>query len=102
MLDLENNRIMEEIESLSSRKRWQDIRDMLLLFEPADTAAILAELQSDRLPLIYRLLPKELAAEVFVEMEPEEQEQLIQTFSDTELKEVLDEQIGRASCRERV
>ena len=91
MLDLENNRIMEEIESLSSRKRWQDIRDMLLLFEPADTAAILAELQSDRLPLIYRLLPKELAAEVFVEMEPEEQEQLIQTFSDTELKEVLDE-----------
>lgn len=91
MLELENNRIMEEIESLSSRKRWQDIRDMLLLFEPADTAAILAELQSDRLPLIYRLLPKELAAEVFVEMEPEEQEQLIQTFSDTELKEVLDE-----------
>ena len=63
MLDLENNRIMEEIESLSSRKRWQDIRDMLLLFEPADTAAILAELQSDRLPLIYRLLPKELAAD---------------------------------------
>lgn len=91
MLDLENSRIMEEIEDLSSRKRWQEIREMLLLFEPADIAAILAELPEDRLPLIYRLLPKELAAEVFVEMEPEEQELLIQTFSDAELKEVLDE-----------
>lgn len=91
MLDLENSRIMEEIEDLSQRKRWQEIREMLLLFEPADTAAILAELSEDRLPLVYRLLPKELAAEVFVEMDPEEQELLIQTFSDTELKEVLDE-----------
>ena len=50
---------------------------------PADIAAILAELPADRLPLVYRLLPKELAAETFVEMDPEEQEQLIQTFSDT-------------------
>ena len=91
MLDLENSRIMEEIEELSIRKRWQEIRDMLLLFEPADIAAILAELPEDRLPLVYRLLPKELAAETFVEMDPEEQELLIQTFSDTELKEVLDE-----------
>ncbi|MBD5162140.1 MAG: magnesium transporter [Oscillibacter sp.] len=82
---------MEEIEELSLRKRWQEIRDMLLLFEPADIAAILAELPADRLPLLYRLLPKELAAETFVEMEPEEQELLIQTFSDAELKEVLDE-----------
>ena len=91
MLDLENSRIMEEIEDLSLRKRWSEIREMLLLFEPADIAAILAELPADRLPLAYRLLPKELAAEAFVEMDPEEQEQLIQTFSDTELKEVLDE-----------
>ena len=91
MLDLENSRIMEEIEDLSLRKRWPEIREMLLLFEPADIAAILAELPADRLPLVYRLLPKELAAETFVEMDPEEQEQLIQTFSDTELKEVLDE-----------
>ncbi len=91
MLDLENSRIMEEIEDLSLRKRWSEIREMLLLFEPADIAAILAELPADRLPLVYRLLPKELAAETFVEMDPEEQEQLIQTFSDAELKEVLDE-----------
>ena len=44
-----------------------------------------------RLPILFRLLPKELAAEVFVEMEPESQKILIAGFSDYELKEVLDE-----------
>ena len=91
MVDLENGVFMEQVENLVERKRWPDLRDMLSLLEPADIAAILSELPEDRLPLLYRLLPKELAAEVFVEMEPEEQELLIKSFSDTELKEVLEE-----------
>lgn len=41
--------------------------------------------------MLFRLLPKELAAETFVEMAPEAQELLIQGFSDNELKEVVDE-----------
>ena len=45
----------------------------------------------EKLPLLFRLLPKELAAETFVEMEPEAQELLIRGFSDHELKEVVDE-----------
>ena len=57
-MDLENTRVIEEIEDLTTRRRWQEIRDMLLLFEPADIAAILTELPEDRLPLVYRLLPK--------------------------------------------
>ena len=40
---------------------------------------------------MFRLLPKEQAAETFVEMEPEAQQLLIQGFSDNELREVLDE-----------
>ena len=80
MIDLENGVFLEQVEDLSVRKRWPDVRDMLTLLEPADIAAVLAELPEDRLPLIYRLLPKELAAEVFVEMEAEEQELLIRSF----------------------
>lgn len=48
-------------------------------------------LEPERTPLLFRLLPKELAAETFVEMEPDAQELLIQGFSDSELKEVVDE-----------
>ena len=91
MIDLENGRFMEQVEALTARKRWPDLRDMLVLLEPADIALVLGELSLERLPLLYRLLPKELAAEAFVEMEPEEQAVLIKSFSDTELKEVLEE-----------
>ena len=58
---------------------------------PSDIASVFDELEEERLPLLFRLLPKELAAETFVEMEPEAQELLIRGFSDSELREVLDE-----------
>ena len=58
---------------------------------PSDIAGIFNGLENDRIPLMFRLLPKELAAETFVEMEPDDQELLIRGFSDNELKEVLDE-----------
>ena len=91
MIDLEDGVFMDQVDEMVSQRRWADLRDMLLLLEPADIALILDKLPEDRLPLLYRLLPKETAAEVFVEMEPEVQELLIKTFSDTELKEVLEE-----------
>ena len=50
-----------------------------------------ADLPPEKLPLVYRILPKELAAEVFVNMESDAQELLIRAFSDNELREVLDE-----------
>ena len=91
MIELDNGVFMDHVEELVEKKRWPAVREVLRLLEPADIALILAELPLDRLPLLYRLLPKELAAEVFVEMEPEAQEILIRSFSDTELREVLSE-----------
>ena len=72
-------------------KKYATMRDILLTMNPADIAAIFAGLQEHKIPVMFRLLPKELAAETFVEMEIEDQEVLIQGFSDNELKEVLDE-----------
>ena len=72
-------------------KKYATLRDILVTMEPVDIAGIFSNLQEERLPLLFRLLPKELAAETFVEMEPEEQELLIRGFSDNELKEVVDE-----------
>ncbi len=77
--------------SLLDEKKYASLRDILTTINPADIAAIFEDLEQDRLPLLFRLLPKELAAETFVEMDPETQELLIQGFSDNELKEVIDE-----------
>ena len=72
-------------------KKYATLRDILATMNPADVAGIFNSLDDKRIPLMFRLLPKELAAETFVEMEPEDQELLIQGFSDNELKEVLSE-----------
>ncbi len=72
-------------------KKYTTLRDILITMNPADIAAVFDGLLEERIPLMFRLLPKELAAETFVEMEPEAQELLIRGFSDNELKEVLDE-----------
>ena len=72
-------------------KKYATLRDILVTMNPADIAGVFNALEDKRIPLMFRLLPKELAAETFVEMEPEDQALLIRGFSDNELKEVLDE-----------
>ena len=72
-------------------KKYATLRDILVTMNPSDVAGLFDGLGEKQIPLMYRLLPKELAAETFVEMEPEAQELLIRSFSDNELKEVLDE-----------
>ena len=72
-------------------KKYASVRDILVTMNPSDIAAIFDDLEEKQIPLFFRLLPKELAAETFVEMEPDAQELLIRGFSDNELKEVLDE-----------
>ena len=79
------------IRTLLENKRYSSIKDILITLNAADIAAIFAELEPDILPLLFRLLPKELAADTFVEMDPDQQQLLITRFSDTELKEVIDE-----------
>ena len=72
-------------------KKYSTLRDILVTMNPSDIAGLFLGLEEKQIPLMYRLLPKELAAETFVEMEPDAQEILIRGFSDNELKEVLDE-----------
>ena len=72
-------------------KKYATLRDILATMNPSDIAGIFEGLEDKQIPLLFRLLPKELAAETFVEMETEAQELLIRGFSDNELKEILDE-----------
>ena len=78
-------------EALLEEKKYSTIKDVLVTMNPADIAAIFEDVDEERLPLLFRLLPKDLAAETFVEMEPEQQEILVEGFSDRELHEVMNE-----------
>lgn len=85
---METHEILTE---LLHDKKWKELKELLDEMNEQDIAELFMELEERDLTLIYRLLNKELAAEVFVNMEPEYQEQLIRAFSDSELREVLDE-----------
>ncbi len=76
---------------LLDERKYSALRDVLETMAPADIAILLERIPREKLPLIFRLLAKELAAETFVEMEADLQEILIKGFSDSELKEVVDE-----------
>lgn len=83
--------ITKTIENLLENKRYASLRDVLSTMNEADIALIFEEMNNDYIPLLFRLLPKDLAADTFALMDSEYQEMLIRGFSDSELKEVFDE-----------
>ena len=83
--------LQKALQHMLEDKKYTTARDILITMNPSDIAAMFEDIEEKQIPLMFRLLPKELAAETFVEMETDAQELLIQGFSDNELKEVLDE-----------
>ncbi len=81
------NTILNLIES----KKFSSVKDVLVTMKSVDIAALLEDVSRDALIKVFRLLPKELAADTFVEMDSDLQEQLIEYFSDRELKAVMSE-----------
>ena len=89
--ELNNEETAHEISELFAKKEFHKIKNILIEINPTDIAAIFDELPKEQMLLLFRLLPKEEAAETFVELDGDMQEALITAFSDTELKEVIDE-----------
>ena len=79
------------IGKLLEEKKYKTLRDILGTMNAFDIAVIFEDMHDSKLPLLFRMLPKELAADVFVEMDEDTQEYLIKGFSDNELKEIIDE-----------
>ena len=86
----ELNEIILELEGLIENKDFCSIRTLLMDMEPADISLVINEFPK-KIGILFRILPKDIAAEVFVEMDSDSQEELLYSFTDTELKEVIDE-----------
>ena len=88
---VQNATLESTLKTLVENKRYSSVKDILVTMNPSDIAAIFDDLTEEQLPIMFRLLPKALAADSFVEMNTDNQELLIKGFADTELKQVLDE-----------
>ena len=76
---------------LDDAKKYQSLRDVMETLPAPDLAAVFEDLPPEKLPVLFRLCPKDLAAEVFAELTPAAQQLLIDGLTDTELKAVVDE-----------
>ena len=79
------------IGKLLDEKKYKTLKDILSTMNAYDIAVLLEDMHDSKIQLLFRMLPKELAADVFVEMDDDTQEFLIKGFSDSELKDVVDE-----------
>ena len=84
-------KILEEMLNLIENQKFNDLREYLKQVNSADFPSLFEELDKEKMILVYRILPKELAAEVFAELDPDIQEDLINCFTDRELKSVINE-----------
>lgn len=81
----------EKILELLKERKFSQIKAILSEENPADLVEYLEAVPKNELLLVFRILPKELAAETFVEMDHDMQMLLISAFSDKELHDMLSE-----------
>lgn len=79
------------ITKLITQKKYAELKKFVSGINAVDLAEILSELDKQILPLVYRLIPKDLAAETFVEMDSSMQQALLEGFNDAEMKDIVSE-----------
>ena len=78
-------------EELLSAREYKAVRSILNVMNAVDIAGLLSELEDKELVLAFRLIPKDKAADVFANMESSLQTNLVEMFTERELKVILDE-----------
>jgi magnesium transporter len=82
---------LSRLETLLEERKYTQAAAVVKDLNPADAAVLLEELPEQKVPVLFRLCPKELAADAFAYMSPEAQELLVRSFSDRELDEVMEQ-----------
>lgn len=88
---MEQTTVFELVMKLYEQRKFAELKLIMNEMNPADIANILELTEGADTIAMFRLLPKELAAETFAYIEPEQQEQLIVSFSDNELRAMINE-----------
>ncbi len=82
---------MLQLEELFNNKDYASLRRLMEDEEPADVATAMQEITDEEALILFRVIPKDLAALTFVEMDQERQISFIEKFSDLEITEIFDE-----------
>lgn len=83
--------LIEQLTELIEKGEISAMREMLTEMNVVDTAQIIEELEPKHRLHAFRILPKDVSAEVFAYLEPDTQANLVHLINDTELERLLDE-----------
>lgn len=86
-----HDRQFEELMELLNERKMKDLQMTLEEMNEFDVAEFLTEIGDNRMPMVFRLLSKETAADVFANFEAPEQEQIINSITDSELSAIIEE-----------
>ncbi len=81
----------EVFERLLLEKQYKAIKSIFDTMNPVDTAMLLPEFEEKQMVMLFRLIPKENAAMVFTYMEPEQEQVIVEAFTDSELKLIMED-----------
>ena len=82
---------LKELMGLLESRQLRVLKERLAEMNEADTAAFIEDLDSERTVIVFRMLPKELASQVFACLTVEKQEHIINSITDNELKVIVDD-----------
>ena len=88
--DTRHEKLLEIIDNIENKK-FSSLKPLLSEMEPADIAELVNDIDKEKVFVIFRLLPKDLASEVFVEMNSDRQKMLIDSFTDTEVSNIIND-----------
>ena len=86
-----NEELLSQVDELVKSRSFVALRELLSELNPADLAELFNEMDALQVPLVFRILPKDLAGDTFAYMETDTQRLLIKSFSDVELKEIIND-----------
>ena len=81
----------DELTALLEKKDRKTLQQRLEEMNEFDVAEFLTEIDDNSMPMVFRLLSKETAAEVFANLEAPEQERIINSITDQELSGIIEE-----------
>ena len=90
-MSLDEKKLLWEVETCIQQKRFREAKELLSDMEPIDIAEGLEDLPSAQLVLYFRLLPKDLAVEVFEMLDFDEQERFLAHATGDEVTEIIEE-----------
>ncbi len=82
---------MEKLLELVNERQFRRVKDQLAEGNEADIAELIGELDVEKKVVVFRMLPKELSSDVFACLEPEDQEHIINSIGDYELKYIVED-----------